>query len=210
VSDRPPPVLVSEGDVRSIADRDFALVFERIGDRWTHSIEGARSHLTPREMIARAVEWDADRDDHLRVAGPVFQELQFQTDSEGRHQALLLGMSGRHHFSAAFALVPSEGGINLSVDIADRCRDEVVTVCSTYTALLHSGELVHADVQRIEWDLGSRSLILAAGPSTSLSMAEAGRRATRVQATAISEAGESTRRWAFSWTLLDSRLTASN
>jgi hypothetical protein len=210
VSDRPPPVLKTEGDVRSIADRDLALVFERVGDRWTHTIEVSRSLGAPRETIARAVEWDADRDDPARVAGPVFQELQFQTDPQGRPHALLLGMSGRHHFSAAFALVPCEGGISVSVDLADRCRDEVVAIGSTYTAFLHSGELLHADLERIEWDLGTRRLTFAAGASTSVGLGEAGRRATRVQATAVNTAGVSTRRWAFSWSLSNSSRTASN
>ena len=210
MSDRPPPVLVTEGDVRSIADRDLALVFERVGDRWTHTIEVSRCPGSPRETIARAVEWDADRDDHARVAGPVFQELQFQTDPEGRPHALLLGMSGRHHFSAAFALMPCEDGILLSVDIADRCRDEVKALGSTYTAFLHSGELLHADLEKIEWDLGSRRLILGAGASTSVSLAEAGRRATRVQASAVAAPGDPTRRWAFSWTLLDPSPTSTN
>jgi hypothetical protein len=191
-----------EGDSRSIIGRDFALVFHPLGDRWTHSVEAARTAGGPRETIATATEWDAERDDPTRVVSPVFQEIQFHEAGSGRPQALLLGMSGRHHFSAAFVVEEKEGGVTLSVDVADRCREAGSTLlASTYTALLHSGELSECDESRIAWDLGGRRLTLAAGPSTRVGLAEAGRRATRVQALADIGVAGPTRRWQYSWCL---------
>jgi hypothetical protein len=202
VSDPGGFLIEDEGDSRSISGRGFAVVFHRVGDRWTHVIEVERETGGPREPIASAVEWDADRDDPARVVSPVFQELQFQAVSPDRPQALLLGMSGRHHFSAAFVVEIAGEGVTLAVDVADRCRESGVAIlASTYTALLHSGELAESDESRIAWDLGGRRLAFAAGDATRVGLAEAGRRATRVQAFAEIAVAGATRRWQYSWSL---------
>lgn len=190
-----------EGDTRSIVGRGFALVFRRRGDRWTHAVEVARSPGDAREPIATSLEWDAGRDDPARVASPVFQELQFQIDGEGRPQALALGMSGRHHFSAAFVVESAGDVMRLAVDVADRCREPAEFLASTYTAPLHSGQLAASDASAIAWDLGDGRLVFSAGPSTRVGMAEAGRRATRVQALAEIGVAGATRRWQYSWSL---------
>jgi hypothetical protein len=206
VSDRPPPVLVSEGDVRSIVGRDLALVFERVGDRWTHAIEASRSPGSPRETIARAVESDAKRDDAEHIVSPVFQELQFHTGLDNKPGALLVGMSGRHHFSAAFLFDETDAGVTILVDIADRCREEAAYfLASTYAVMLLSGDLTASDEKSIRWSLGTRCLTFTAGNATRAGMAEGGRRATLVQANAeIGLAGPS-RRWQYSWSCDDPR-----
>jgi hypothetical protein len=204
---RSPFTIVEEEDARSIAGRHFWLSFARVGDRWTHAVLLSRLAFGPREMVAKAQEWDAERDDPARVASPVFQELQIQTDPAGRPQALLLGMSGRHHFSAAFLMDEVEGEVTLSVDVADRSRDEgVSTLASTYLVATPSSRLVAGDELSIAWDWGIGRLTCAAGPWTRLSLAEAGRSATRVQALAEIGVAGATRRWQYSWSL--SPLTA--
>jgi hypothetical protein len=201
VSGRPPFEIVAEDDLRSISGPDFALVFRKLGDRWTHALEVSRSLDGPRETIARAVEWDAERDDPERVASPIFQELQFQADTHGSPRAFLLGMSGRHHFSAVFSLKDESTGVEIHVDLADRCRDEVLAIGSTYTVMLRSGELRAADETAIDWDLGTSSLKFGARASTRVGMAEAGRTATRVQALASSVRDHPTRRWSYAWSI---------
>lgn len=197
-----PFVIEDKGDVRSIVGPGFALIFRRLGDRWTHSIEVARTEGGPRETVATSLEWDADRDDPTRVASPVIQELQLQGIERGRRQALGIGMSGSHHFSAAFEVTGKDGNVSLTVDIADRCREPgLASLASTYTALLRSGDLLACDDSAITWDLGRRLLRFAAGPSTRVALAEAGRRATRVQALAEIGVAGATRRWQYSWSL---------
>ncbi len=189
------------GEVRSIVGPDFALAFARSGDRWTHAIELAIAPGGPRLAIARSVEWDAGRDDPDRVAGPVFQELHFQDDPGGMPQALLVGMSGPHHFSAVFTMTGGAGGLALDVDVVDRCRPAPAALASTYTASLRSGDLAAADDRAIAWDIPPRRLAFAAGPGTRVGLAEAGRAATRVQALAdpAAEGASPTRRWRYRW-----------
>ena len=84
-----------------------------------------------------------------RVAGPVFQEMQVQLDPEGRPQVLLLGMSGRHHFSGVFTVSNAETGVSLAVDLVDRPpRKSGPGLASTYTVALHSGDLAASDEDR--------------------------------------------------------------
>lgn len=147
-------------------------------------------------------EWDEERDDPERVISPVFQELQLHRDPEGRPHVLLLGMSGAHHFSADFLCEDRDGAARIAVDVADRCRRaDTAFHASTYDMTLDSGQLVAADASTIAWDADEGRLTLAAGPSTSLAMAESGRRGTRVQALAETGVVGATRRWQYSWSL---------
>ncbi len=191
-----------DGDVRSIVGRGFYLAFNRFGDRWTHAIGFGWTPEGNREHVARGVEWDAERDDPAGVVSPVFQDLRFQVDAGGMPQALLLGMSGRHHFSATFEVASTDGVETLSVDVADRCRETGISaVASTYTVTLPLGELAAADEPVIAWDLWRQRIAFRAGPATRVALAEAGPGATRVQATAEIGLGVPTRRWQYSWSL---------
>jgi hypothetical protein len=192
-------VLEESGDLRSIVCPDFALVFERAGDRWTHALAVSQTLDGPREIIARAIEWDMERDSHDRVVSPVFQELHFQTDPSGSVQGLLVGMSGKHHFSAVFHLEERATEVILSVDIADRTRELVAALASTYAVMLNSGDLADTDETTIAWNLGHGRLIFASEKPALAGLAEAGRRATQVQATIGGDPENATKRWQYTW-----------
>jgi hypothetical protein len=201
-SEPTPWTIEEQGDVRSIVGRHFVLAFTRVGDRWTHQILLSRLSGGPRELVARSQEWDTERDDPSRVISPVFQEMHIQLDAMGRPQTLLLGMSGRHHFSAAFLLAEIEGRIALSIDVADRSPSNgAASLASTYMVVTPSSRLVSGDASCIVWDYKTHRLSFEAGPSTRLSLAEAGGQATRVQALAEPGAIAPTRRWRYSWSL---------
>jgi hypothetical protein len=194
-------VIENSGELRSIIGPEFALIFERIDDRWTHSIAVSRQIGGPRELIARAVEWFAERDDSARVVSPVFQELHFQTDPAGNHQALLVGMSGGHHFSAVFALTETESGTTLAVDTADRTRSEVIALASTYTVLVDSSDLGDSDDTAVSWTIPPYRLEFRAGPATAAGVGEAGRRATRGAGGPRPPPSPATHRWQYEWRL---------
>jgi len=185
------------GDRRSIVCDDFTLDFERVNDRWTHAI--ALTLLGLPHTIARSVEWDDRRDDPSRVISPVFQELHFQTDVSGIHQALLVGMSGNHHFSAVFSFGESTEGVAIDVDVADRVRGDVVAVGSTYSVSLASGDLVACDESKIVWGVADHRLLFVAGRDVQIGLAEAGRQATHVQAGIVVKPVSPTHRWRYSW-----------
>jgi hypothetical protein len=178
------------------------LLFLRKDDRWVHVVQATRPPFLSRPLIVASHEWDEARDDPERVASPVFQELQLHRDADGRPHVLLLGMSGAHHFSADFLCEDRDGMSRIAVDVAERCRRADASFhASTYDVDLDSGQLAAADASTIAWDADAGRLTLAAGPSTSLAMAEAGRRATRVQALAEIGVVVATRRWQYSWSL---------
>ena len=110
--------------------------------------------------------------------------------ADGASGALLIGQSGPHHFSAVVT-VRRDGATasSIEVDVADRCRAPVEVLASTYSV---AARFERPDRRRP----GSRSSgswrapgprlasnsATGAGPASRL--AEAGRRATRVQALA--------------------------
>jgi hypothetical protein len=193
-----------DGDHLSIEAEGLALRFDRSEGPWSHAIAVATDRDGSFEPVATSLVWDAERDDSVRVAAPVFQELQLKADPDGNPQTLLLGMSGRHHFSGVFTVSRRDGGVGVDVDVVDRCRGEVFGLASTYTVRLDSGHLETSDESAISWSLGSRRLSFSAGASTRLAMAEAGRRATRVQAVPSAIDASPSRRWQYSWTLTSS------
>ena len=138
-------------------------------------------------------------------------QLQFQRDGSTL-QALLVGQSGPHHFSAVFAFdeipdrdVPgrplAEGSPRLliRVDVADRSRGPVESLGATYTVDARSDDLVDAGPTVAAWGFGPDRLTFAAVGPAHVSLAEAGRRATRIQALAGTLEGASTRRFVYSW-----------
>ena len=205
------PEPFEEGDIRSIVAGTVTLTFRRVGDRWAHSIQDTRGDHEddPRRgstyrMHAVTLEGDPARDDPARVVSPAYQDFQFQR-SGAIVQALLVGQSGPHHFSAVFAVEDRErGGAMITVDVADRCRAPVEALASTYTVNATSGELVEAGPSLVSWDLGREGfgtdrLTFGAVAPAQVAMAEAGRRATQVQALAGPESASSTRRLRYYW-----------
>ena len=206
------PELVIDGDRRMIVAGAFRLAFTWTGDRWTHALEhlgqGASAHRT----LALSFEGDADRDDLERVVSPAYQDLQFQ-ESEAGVMALLVGQSGPHHFSAVFEVseptvanvigrdpLEPEYNVTIKVDVADRCRVPVRSLASTYVVEAQSGDLdANSDSSVVSWKLESDDLAFAPKAPALASFAEAGRRATRVQACVSPEPGSSTHRLIYHW-----------
>lgn len=192
--------IVDRGGSRRLEGPGISLAFERIDGRWRHSLRATDPDRGSDLVLARSIEWDADRDDPGRVASPVFQELQFHVDPAGVSQALLLGMSGRHHFSAAMAMVVTELGVEIRVAAADRYRGEVLAVGSTYVILFEPADLVSADEARVAWANSGLSLTMIADVATRLAIAEAGPSATQAQALSASGSAIPTRVWNYTLT----------
>jgi hypothetical protein len=203
------------GDRQWIVVKDYQLLFKWKGDRWVHSLE----HILDtghNRTLARSVEGDPSRDDPSRVVSPVYQQLHFQTVGS-THQALLVGQSGPHHFSAVFSVDQrfragkTDGPdyeIIIKVDVADRCRGPVEALASTYTVDARSDDLVDANPFLAIWNMGPNRLTFAAIEPARVSLAEAGRRATQIQALAGHSEGSPTNRFVYYW-LWDSDLTRS-
>jgi len=182
------------GEVQAIIASAFRLAFQWAGQRWTHSIEVGGSR------VASAIE-GGEHDDPARVVSPAYQQLQFQEGDAGNPaQALLVGQSGKHHFSAVFTVREAENGqVELEVDVADRCRAAVEALACTYRVDLPSGDLLAADPDRAEWAVGGGKLAFEAVAPGRIGLAEAGRTATHVQAEARIDASAMTQRCVFLW-----------
>ncbi len=184
-------------DRKTVAVADLRLAFPWTGDRWAHTLGPAG--------IPDLIQTIETGDDPERIASPAYQQFHWHDGPGAPTGAMLVGMSGPHHFSAVFApAVLPTGGVELTVDVADRCREAVVALASTYLLDLPSGALRHADPDRLVWELdtpaAAGTLTLEGGPGpTRLSLSEAGRRGTRVQALAALTPNDSTHRWFYRW-----------
>lgn len=183
------------GDRHAIVTSRLCLTFQWTVDRWSHALEW------PGVGAARSVESDPrrERDEPARVISPAYQQVGFQRDG-ARVQALLVGQAGAHHFAAAFTVQETGGATVVEVDVADRCRSDVSALASTYAISLTSSDLRDADPARIVWETGGERLTFeSAEPPSLLTLAEAGRSATRVQAGATIHPETATQRWAYRW-----------
>jgi hypothetical protein len=169
-------------------------------DRWVHELdiggEGAWS------CLVRTIEGDPDRDDPGRVVSPTYQQFHLTSDGAGTNRALLVGQSGPHHFSAVFTVAEGPGGATVEVDVADRCRSPIEALASSYWIDLPAIRLVDADASTVVWqpDPAREDLLRFEGAdSCRVAMAEAGRRAAKVQAEARLAEGTATQRFLYRW-----------
>jgi hypothetical protein len=205
------PELDEDGDKKAIVAGDFSLVFQWTGERWVHRLEHRGDGRPCPQLLASSFEGDLERDDPARVVSPVYQQLQFQRNRQCL-EALLVGQSGPHHFSAVFSvsaqLIQSVVGRNgreppfdfhIDVDIADRCRKPVEFLASSYVVGAQSSELKEASPSGVTWDFKADYLNFWARWPSRASLSEAGRRATRVQAFATPQPGMATLRLVYGW-----------
>ena len=180
----------------------FGVEFRRLGDRWTESILPAGLSIG----LVRSQHVNPRGEGAGRVMHPVYQEVQLHGSERGSTVCLLMtGLSFSHHFSAAVSLsrdADDGSGVLLDFDVADRCRTPVESLAATYLVDLDSGALEAADSRTIVWRLASpvsSRLELVAGPGSALALAEAGRKATRVQIFAAIQPGTFTHRLRYGW-----------
>ncbi len=188
--------------VASLRGPTFGVAFRRLADRWSENLIPSESG----QILARSHPGASDGDDPARVIHPVYQEVQVHGPARGASACLLLtGLSFAHHFSAAVTIsVDRERAetVHVDYDVADRCRSPIQVLAATYVVSLDSGSLESADAGRIVWRVagspGGRLELAASAPST-LTMAEAGRTATRVQILAPIEVATFTHRLRYGW-----------
>ena len=184
---------LADPDSPTILTPRLRLSFVWTGDRWTHVLSiGER-------VVARPVELDPSDEHPARVVSPAYQQMNFQDGPDGSRQALLVGQSGPHHFSAVFTVRDDGRESTIEVDFADRSRSPIEILAATYTVFLASGDLIEADDRRIRWGFANTRLDFEAEPPTTTGLAEAGRGATRVQALAAVEPTLKTQRSVYRW-----------
>jgi hypothetical protein len=184
-------------------DAELALVappirfaFRWDGVRWSHVLDaGGRT-------LASSVEGDPDRDDPTRVVSPAYQQASAREGPAGA-QALLVGQWGPHHCSAVFTLTEAGSAVVVEADVAVRSRAKLHALASTYVVHLTSSDLATAGPSAIDWNVDAGRLRFEpagpAGGAMRVGLAEAGRRATRVQATAAVDAAQATQRLHYRW-----------
>jgi hypothetical protein len=189
-------------DWASLRYHDFGVGFRRLESRWAEVILGPGSS----EGLASAFILATEDQDRARLVHPVYQEAHLHRPEDGSLPCLLMtGRAFDHHFSAAITLTtdPSlESRIILDLDVADRCRSPVQLLSATYIVPLDSGALVDAAPDRIIWQVPEPlpgRLELTASPPASLTLAKAGRVATRVQIIAPIQPGTFTHRIRYRW-----------
>jgi hypothetical protein len=203
--DERPLQLAGSDDLVEMSDAAMRVTFARTGDRWTHWLARGRDGRIEHEL-ARVVESRPDHDDPGQVVSPVYQELhQHELAGEGGLCLLLTGRAFEHHFSASFDLRADRADpewLVLDVDIADRCRARVASLCATYRVARDSAELEGAGPGRISWSgIGpgpSRIELLAVG-SSQLALSDPEPLTMRVQAVAAIEPGSHTQRLRYRW-----------
>lgn len=191
------PVNLDEDDRKLVVLNEFRLAFSWSEDRWTHSLELRNGQAW--RPVASSLEAGGSPDP-TRVVSPSYQQFHWHEDGSGG-QAMLVGQSGPHHFSAVFTFRMDQSGCLVSADVADRCLSPVEALACTFLVDLPSGNLKDADGSAILWSIASPrgTLALQAGEGTRLALAEAGRRATRVQADALVNYSDSTQRFTYQW-----------
>jgi hypothetical protein len=189
-------------DWASLRYQEFGVGFRRLGARWAEVILGPGSS----DGLASAYIVATENQDPARLINPVYQEVHLhRPESDSNPCLLMTGRAFDHHFSAAFTLASDPTLASrtvLDLDVADRCRSPVQLLSATYIVPLDSGALVDAAPDRVIWQVPEPvpgRLELMAIPPASLTLAEAGRVATRVQIIAPIQPGTFTHRIRYRW-----------
>jgi hypothetical protein len=199
------PKLDESDERHAIHASGFRLSFFWVDDRWSHSIDVEQDSRF--QQIAVSLEGEADAG---RIISPALQQLQIQHPHDDPEvlQALLVGLSGAHHFSVVFTVRERQDSVCLSVEVADRCRLELSALASTYVVDLPSSQIVDASTTGVSWSLPSSSNRLLSFESVSptrTDLREAGRRGCQLQACPPILAGQPTHCWTYRWLLRHSR-----
>ena len=192
---------VTGEDRQMIVATGLRVTFRRIGESWCHALAVGDDGQEVLAGIAESVEGDPQGGDPARVVSPAYQDVQPHF-AEGETCALLTGQSTPHHFSAVLTARREGPSLVVAVDVADRCRAPIEALAATYLVQLGSSDLIDADSGRIVWGgdaLGQGRLEFAARDGVDVALAEAGRRASRVQALARLVPTTHTQRLYYSW-----------
>jgi hypothetical protein len=192
---------VEAADRRALVAPGLRLTFARLGQRWTHALAVGAGSAFVVNGVACAVEGDIDGGDPSRVVSPAYQEIEPHPCEAGL-RALLTGQSATHHFSAVVTVRRDGDGTAVDLDVADRCRSPVEVLAGTYLVQLGSSDLLDAGPERVVWGgdaLGRGRLEFSTVAPNTIALAEAGRRATRVQALARIVPTTFTQRLAYQW-----------
>jgi hypothetical protein len=187
------------GDALAVDAPPLRLTFRWDGRRWAHDLE-----ISGR-TVASTVEMEPEGDDPSLVVSPAYQQLTTQDGPDGA-RALLVGQWGPSHCSAVFTVSEPSHRVVVEADVAVRSRVPLQGLASTYLVYLTSGDLADAGPSAIVWDLDGAAAgslrFEATGPgpgSSRVGLAEAGRRATRVQASAELVSATATQRLRYRW-----------
>ena len=99
-------------------------VFYRIGDRFTHRVVLSSGNQS--RTLLTAMEGETDE---TWPASPPLQQLSIETRGQSQ-VALLVGMSGKTHFSASVESIP--GKCRLEFDVAARVHTDPAQIGSAY------------------------------------------------------------------------------
>lgn len=113
------------GDAQLESDR-LRVIFLRQRDRYEHLVQSIAVDKSATPLL-RSVEGTPDED---WPASPALKELHIEQRPDGKQLALLVGMSGRSHWSLSVELDPLAE--QLVFDVACRLRDEPRQLTSTY------------------------------------------------------------------------------
>ena len=94
-------------------------------DRYAHTIL-----LTDQEARATIYSSVEGTSDEVWPSSPALQQLSIENRTQGKDVALLVGMAGKNHYSAAIEVVPAKGRIYF--DIACRSTQTPAWLGSTY------------------------------------------------------------------------------
>jgi hypothetical protein len=188
------------GNVERIVAPCLKLRFEWMADHWKHELVSTGSCASiPRIW---SLEGGHDLDDPTRVNGPIYQQLNIKRDSDEVVHALLVGQAGPHHFSSSFTVREIEDGVEIDVDLADRCRSPVESLAVTYLIEASDADLLADDRDgsaSLSWRHPESRLEFAAEAPAVVASREATKGTIRFQAIAALKPGDQTHRLRYSW-----------